>query len=59
MRHIEKHNAQLAGVLPKTDNLFTGTLRLLTEVIAPYPDASSTPRADQKPGEGRSYPRHG
>jgi type I restriction enzyme M protein len=26
MREIEKHNAQLAGVLPKTYNLFTGTL---------------------------------
>lgn len=26
MRDIEKHNTQLAGVLPKTYNLFTGTL---------------------------------
>jgi type I restriction enzyme M protein len=26
MRAIEKHNPQLAGVLPKTFNLFTGTL---------------------------------
>ncbi|GJM21260.1 MAG: membrane protein [Planctomycetota bacterium] len=26
MREVEKHNAQLAGVLPKTYNLFTGTL---------------------------------
>lgn len=26
MREIEKHNQQLAGVLPKTYNLFTGTL---------------------------------
>jgi type I restriction enzyme M protein len=26
MREIEKHNPQLAGVLPKTFNLFTGTL---------------------------------
>jgi type I restriction enzyme M protein len=26
MRDIEKHNPQLAGVLPKTYNLFTGTL---------------------------------
>ena len=26
MRDIEKHNAQLAGVLPKTFNLFTSTL---------------------------------
>lgn len=26
MRDIEKHNAQLAGVLPKTYNLFTSTL---------------------------------
>ncbi|HWI19539.1 MAG TPA: class I SAM-dependent DNA methyltransferase [Vicinamibacterales bacterium] len=26
MREIEKHNTQLAGVLPKTFNLFTGTL---------------------------------
>ncbi len=26
MREIEKHNSQLAGVLPKTYNLFTGTL---------------------------------
>ena len=26
MRHIEKHNPQLAGVLPKTYNLFTSTL---------------------------------
>lgn len=26
MRQIEKHNPQLAGVLPKTFNLFTGTL---------------------------------
>jgi type I restriction enzyme M protein len=26
MREVEKHNAQLAGVLPKTFNLFTGTL---------------------------------
>ncbi|WP_374513988.1 N-6 DNA methylase [Niveibacterium sp.] len=26
MREIEKHNAQLAGVLPKTYNLFTSTL---------------------------------
>src|SRR5205814_801304 len=26
MRDIEKHNAQLSGVLPKTYNLFTGTL---------------------------------
>lgn len=27
MREIEKHNTQLAGVLPKTFNLFTGTQR--------------------------------
>jgi type I restriction enzyme M protein len=26
MREVEKHNPQLAGVLPKTFNLFTGTL---------------------------------
>ena len=26
MRDIEKHNPQLAGVLPKTYNLFTSTL---------------------------------
>jgi len=26
MREVEKHNPQLAGVLPKTYNLFTGTL---------------------------------
>ena len=26
MREIEKHNSQLAGVLPKTYNVFTGTL---------------------------------
>ncbi len=26
MRQVEKHNPQLAGVLPKTFNLFTGTL---------------------------------
>ena len=26
MREIEKDNSQLAGVLPKTYNLFTGTL---------------------------------
>jgi type I restriction enzyme M protein len=26
MREIEKHNPQLAGVLPKTFNLFTSTL---------------------------------
>jgi type I restriction enzyme M protein len=26
MRDIEKNNPQLAGVLPKTFNLFTGTL---------------------------------
>jgi hypothetical protein len=26
MRDIEKHNVQLAGVLPKTYNLFTSTL---------------------------------
>ena len=26
MREIEKHNPQLAGVLPKTYNLFTSTL---------------------------------
>ena len=51
MRDIEKHNAQFAGVLPKPDNLLTSTLRLLTEVIEPYPDASTSPRADQRPGE--------
>ena len=26
MREVEKHNPQLAGVLPKTFNLFTGSL---------------------------------
>ena len=26
MREVEKHNPRLAGVLPKTFNLFTGTL---------------------------------
>lgn len=30
MRDIEKHNPQLAGVLPKTYNLFTSTLLLLS-----------------------------
>jgi type I restriction enzyme M protein len=31
MREIEKHNKQLAGVLPKTYNIFTGTL--LSELL--------------------------
>jgi hypothetical protein len=34
IRDIEKHNPQLAGVLPKTYNIFTSTLlkELLTKV---------------------------
>lgn len=39
MRDVEKHNPQLAGVLPKTFNLFTGTLlnellRTISEIPA-------------------------
>jgi len=39
MRDIEKHNAQLAGVLPQTNNLFTSTLlkELLKRVSVPRP----------------------
>ena len=35
MRDIEKHNPQLAGVLPKTYNLFTSTL--LKELLKKSP----------------------
>ena len=40
MRHIEKHNPQLAGVLPKTYNLFTSTL--LKELLKKISEISAT-----------------
>jgi type I restriction enzyme M protein len=40
MRDIEKHNAQLAGVLPKTYNLFTSTL--LKELLKKVSEIPST-----------------
>jgi len=45
MRDIEKHNPQLAGVLPKTYNLFTSTLlkELLKKVSEIPPRLTTTP----------------
>ena len=40
MREIEKHNPQLAGVLPKTYNLFTGTL--LKELLKKVSEIKAT-----------------
>ncbi len=40
MREVEKHNPQLAGVLPKTFNLFTGTL--LKELIKKISEIPAT-----------------
>lgn len=40
MREVEKHNPQLAGVLPKTFNLFTGTL--LKELIKRISEVPAT-----------------
>ncbi len=40
MRDIEKHNAQLAGVLPKTYNLFTSTL--LKELLKKVSEVPAT-----------------
>jgi len=40
MREIEKHNTQLAGVLPKTFNLFTSTL--LKELLKKVSDIPAT-----------------
>ena len=40
MRDIEKHNVQLAGVLPKTYNLFTSTL--LKELLKKVSEIPST-----------------
>ena len=38
MREIEKHNPQLAGVLPKTYSLFTGTpLKELLKKVSEIP----------------------
>ena len=47
MREVEKHNPQLAGVLPKTFNLFTGTLLkdLLKRLSRSRPPSTSTPLA--------------
>ena len=43
MRDIEKHNPQLAGVLPKTYNLFTGTLlKELLKKVSEIPGHAST-----------------
>ncbi len=43
MHDIEKHNAQLAGVLPKTYNLFTSTLlKELLKKVPRIPPASTT-----------------
>ncbi len=50
MREIEKHNAQLAGVLPKTYNLFTGTL--LKELLK---KVSEIPAAIDYDAFGRIY----
>ena len=40
MREVEKHNPQLAGVLPKTYNLFTGTL--LKELLKKVSEISAS-----------------
>jgi type I restriction enzyme M protein len=40
MREVEKHNAQLSGVLPKTFNLFTGTL--LKELLKKFSEIPAT-----------------
>ena len=42
MRDIEKHNPQLAGVLPKTYNLFTSTL--LKELLKKVSEIPATRR---------------
>src|SRR6266498_5127447 len=44
MRDIEKHNPQLAGVLPKTYNLFTSTL--LKELLEKVSEISATVNYD-------------
>jgi type I restriction enzyme M protein len=42
MREIEKHNPQLAGVLPKTYNLFTSTLlKELLKKVSEIPASAS------------------
>jgi type I restriction enzyme M protein len=50
MRDIEKHNAQLAGVLPKTYNLFTSTL--LKELLK---KVSEIPASTDYDAFGRIY----
>ena len=41
MREVEKHNPRLAGVLPKTYNLFTGTLlKELLKKVSEIPDSA-------------------
>jgi type I restriction enzyme M protein len=40
MREVEKHNSQLSGVLPKTFNLFTGTL--LKELLKKFSEIPAT-----------------
>ena len=50
MREIEKHNAQLAGVLPKTYQLFTGTL--LKELLK---KVSEIPATSDYDAFGRIY----
>jgi type I restriction enzyme M protein len=44
MRDIEKHNPQLAGVLPKTYNLFTSTL--LKELLKKVSEIPATIAGD-------------
>ncbi len=50
MRDIEKHNAELAGVLPKTYNLFT--IRLLKELLK---TVSEIPASSDYDAFGRIY----
>lgn len=48
MREIEKHNAQLAGVLPKTYNLFAGTL--LKDLLKKVSEIPASVDFDNCPG---------
>ncbi len=54
MRDIEKHNSKLAGVLPKTYNLFTSTL--LKELLKKISEIPATLDYD---AFGRAARRHG
>jgi type I restriction enzyme M protein len=55
MRDIEKHNPQLAGVLPKTYNLFTSTL--LKELLKRVSEIPATVKSSNRITGAFSIPR--